>query len=365
MNIELHKITVRELTKGYEDDVDTGVRAYGGRLDVRPPYQREFVYDDKKRNAVVATATRGFPLNVMYWATRPDGTFEVIDGQQRTISLCRYLDGSFSVLRDSSPRYFSNLPNDQQQQLLDYELMVYICTGEPSEKLDWFETINIAGERLYAQELRNAVYAGPWLSHARPYFARTGCPAYALGQDYMNGTPNRQDYLETVLRWVSGGQIEEYMGKHQHDANSNELRAYFQDLLAWVRATFPNKRKTAMRTVDWGPLYHTYKGAKLDPVKLEEEVARLVADEDVQRQSGIYAYLLTGQERHLNLRAFDDSQKQRAYERQGGTCPHCKKKFELPAMEGDHITPWHEGGKTTDTNLQMLCRDCNRRKGGR
>ena len=85
MQIRLHKITVRDLTQGYEDNAENGVRAYGGRLDVRPPYQREFVYKDKQRDAVIDTLTRGFPLNVMYWSDRGDGTYEIIDGQQRTI----------------------------------------------------------------------------------------------------------------------------------------------------------------------------------------------------------------------------------------------------------------------------------------
>ena len=75
--------------------------------------------------------------------------------------------------------------------------------------------------------------------------------------------------------------------------------------------------------------------------------------------------MLTGQERHLNLRAFTPNQKQRAYERQDGICPICKKHYELSEMEGNHITPWHEGGKTTDANLQMLCKDDNRRKSGK
>ena len=91
MKIELKQITVRDLVKDYQDDAEKGVRAYGGLLDVRPPYQREFVYKDKQRDAVIETVRQGFPLNVMYWAKREDGTFEVIDGQQRTLSLCQYI----------------------------------------------------------------------------------------------------------------------------------------------------------------------------------------------------------------------------------------------------------------------------------
>ena len=87
MNIDLKKIKVRELTKDYEDNNEDGVIGYGGKLDIRPPYQREFVYKDKQRDAVIETIKRDFPLNVMYWAVREDGDFEIIDGQQRTISI--------------------------------------------------------------------------------------------------------------------------------------------------------------------------------------------------------------------------------------------------------------------------------------
>ena len=86
--------------------------------------------------------------------------------------------------------YFENLPSDKQELILDYELMVYVCTGTPSEKLDWFTTINTAGEELTNQELRNAVYAGPWLSDAKRYFSRNGCAAYGIGNAYVNGRVN-------------------------------------------------------------------------------------------------------------------------------------------------------------------------------
>ena len=86
MQIKLHKITVRELTAGYQDNNVNGVRAYGGRLDVRPPYQREFVYKEKQRDAVIDTLTQGFPLNVMYWAVREDGSFEIMREYIHTFS---------------------------------------------------------------------------------------------------------------------------------------------------------------------------------------------------------------------------------------------------------------------------------------
>ena len=95
---------------------------------------------------------------------------------------------------------------------------------------------------------------------------------------------------------------------------------------------------------------------------MEQKVKRLMADSDVQKKKGIYAYVLDGDERHLNLRAFDDNTKREVYERQEGICPHCKKHFAIEEMEADHIMPWSQGGRTITENCQMLCRACNRRK---
>ncbi len=360
MNIELKEITVRELTKDYEDLGLDGVFGYGGQLDIRPPYQREFIYKDKQRDAVITTIQKNFPLNVMYWAVQNEGKFEVIDGQQRTISVCQFVNGDFAYQN----RYFHNLKNDEQEQILNYKLMVYVCSGTDSEKLEWFRTINIAGEKLTNQELRNAVYAGSWVSDAKRYFSKPGCAAYQIGSDYLTGSAIRQEYLETAIKWISDGNIETYMAEHQHDQNASALWIYFQAVITWVTSTFTKKRKF-MKGVDWGTLYNAYKDDKYDTQNIETEIAKLILDDDVTKKSGIYPYILTRDEKHLSIRAFTDAIKQKVYERQDGICVKCEKKFELAEMEADHITPWHEGGKTNEANCQMLCKDDNRRKSGK
>lgn len=361
MKIELQRIQVRDLVEGYEDNEELGVRAYDGKLDVRPPYQREFVYKDKQRDAVIETLRRNFPLNVMYWAVQDDCTYEVIDGQQRTISVCQYVEGDFSIRIGGHQLAFHNLQADQQDQILDYELMVYLCQGTDSEKLEWFKTINIAGEKLYDQELRNAVYHGSWVTAAKKYFSKTGCPAYAIGSDYMSGSPIRQDYLETAIEWINDGDVDGYMAAHQHDPNANPLWLYFKRVIDWVETTFPKKRKE-MRSVQWGPLYNRFKDADLDPAKLEGRVAELMADPDVTSNKGVYTYVLTGEEKHLNVRAFDDRMRRTTYEHQKGICPGCEQHFEIEEMQADHKTPWSKGGKTVAENCVMLCTDCNRKK---
>ena len=357
MRIELHEITVKEVAERYIDNAEEGVIGYGGKLNIRPKYQREFVYDEKKRNAVIDTIKKNFPLNVMYWVKNEDGTFEVLDGQQRTISFCQYVKGDFSV----DNKFFHNLTDTEKQQILDYRLMVYFCEGNDKEKLDWFKIINIAGEKLTTQELRNAVYTGTWLSDAKLKFSKSNCAAYLLAKDYINGSPIRQDFLETAIKWLSKGKIEEYMSIHQHDPNANELWTYFRNVIEWVKLTFTTYRKE-MKGVDWGYLYDNYNDKIYNTGELEEEVNTLMMDYDVTNNKGIYPFVLTRAEKYLNIRAFSERDKRIAYEKQAGICKKCGKHFEIKEMEADHITPWIKGGKTIPENCQMLCLDCNRKK---
>lgn len=360
MDIKLHEITVREIVENYIDNAEDGVIGYAGRLDIRPAFQREFVYKDKQRNDVIRTVQKNFPLNVMYWVKREDGHFDLLDGQQRTVSICQYVSGKFSI----DHRYFTNLTKTEQEQILDYRLMIYICDGNDREKLDWFKTINIAGLQLTDQELRNAMYTGKWLYEAKRYFSKTLCPAYQIAEKYMSGSAIRQDYLETALRWISardGIAIEDYMSAHQHDLNCNELWLYFQSVIDWVRVIFPNYRKE-MKGRDWGIFFNKYGKNPYDARTLEARIAVLMEDDDVTSASGIYEYLLSGDERHLSIRAFLPKMARAAFERQKGVCPKCGGTFAFDKMQADHITPWSKGGRTVAENCQMLCADCNRRK---
>ncbi len=359
MKIQLKQITVKQVANGYKNNDEEGVVGYGGKLNIRSKYQREFVYKDDKRNAVIDTIKKDFPLNVMYWVKNEDGTFEVLDGQQRTVSFCEYISGNFSL----NNLYFHNLTDTDKEQILNYPLMISFCEGNDKEKLDWFKIINIAGERLTDQELRNAIYTGPWLTIAKGYFSQTGCAAYGMASDYLKGVAIRQEYLETAIEWIGGGEIEKYMAKRQHESNANELWLYFQSVINWTKTVFPNYRKE-MKGVPFGFLYNEFKNKKFDSAKLEKEITKLMQDEDVTKKSGIYEYVLTRQERYLSIRSFTDKMKREAYERQKGICKKCKKRFEIDEMEADHIKPWHEGGKTVAENCQMLCRDDNRTKSG-
>ena len=368
MEINLIDLTVEELVAGYNDDKNGGVVGYGGKLDIRPPYQREFIYDNDRRDAVIYSVMLGYPLNAMYWADKGDGRYEIVDGQQRTISISQFVaEQYFSVKEPLSEKkqYFHGLDPDVQEKIHNYPLMVYVCSGTESEKLAWFRIENIAGIELTAQELRNAVYTGPWLSDAKKSFSARKCRAYEIGNPYIrsgtNLTPDRQFYLETAIKWVSHNKIDDYMAIHRKDENAIPLWQDFREIIDWIEATFTEYRKS-MKGVDWGSLYNKYKDKKLDPEKIHAEIEVLLDDEDVQREPGIYPYILTREEKWLNLRQFDGRMKRRMYRKQNGICARCQQHFDLAAMEADHIMPWSQGGKTEEANCQMLCRKCNRAK---
>lgn len=374
------QISIADLFNGYvnneEEGVYTHIRIDGEliKTDIRPPYQREFVYSDDKRNKVIETLSRNLPLGVIYLAKNSDGTMEVIDGQQRIMSICKYLNGDFSVngiadfLNEKTFNCELYKNTAIYKQIMSYNnLLAYIVEGDDDEKLDWFRTINISGEKLTEQELLNANYTGEWLCSAKRKFSKTNCVAFKKGNKLVNGSPIRQDYLETALSWISGGKenIQKYMGDNYQKENAEPLWNYFVEVIEWVEKTFTYRKE--MKGIDWGKLYREYGKNEYDVAELEEKVKALMADDDVNSKKGIYEYVLSNcskdKERHLSIRKFSDKDKRTAYERQNGICPICGTHHEIEEMEGDHIIPWSKGGKTTIDNLQMLCKKCNREKG--
>lgn len=385
MNIELARIKVGDIFKGYIDKDDDGEFAFSGKLAIRPAYQRNFIYTLEESERVIHTALKGYPLNVMYWVLTDgsytigdddslipsaDAKFEILDGQQRTVSLMKFLDHKFDITLDEKRIYWDSLTDDQYADLMDYRLMIYICSGSDSEKLAWFEVVNIAGKKLTAQELLNKTYTGPWLTAAKKIFSKRKCPAKGLSDKYITGDPNRQELLEKALKGISEFQglsdHSAYMAAHKGDADADELWQYYQDVINWIQKIFP-KYYSDMKGLDWTHLYNTYHNNTYNSATMASEVERLHKDDEVQKPKGIYEFLLCRETdpyagRLLNLRAFETRDKMHAYAKQGGICPDCKKHFEYEEMEGDHIRPWSKGGKTVPENCQMLCKNCNAHK---
>lgn len=400
MSINLTQIKLRDLFDGYVNSDEDGVIGYHGRLDIRPKYQREFIYGEKEQIAVIDTVKQGFPLNTMYWAVARDengdkildangnDTYELMDGQQRTISICEFLANHLVVNFQKFFNIQKSTP-DIADKILDYELQVYICDGTVSDKLAWFKTINIAGKPLTEQELLNAQYVGEWLIKAKEYFSKTSCNAAELmvirgkkASDYMSGSPLRQDYLSTALQWIADYQKltprsdagDTYMANHQGDTTATEIKNYYVSVMEWVGSKFKAYRKE-MKGLPWGYWYNKYQRGELanniiskTADEIEAEIQRLIGDDEVGTVKGIYEYIIDGEEKHLSLRQFDDKIKRKVYENQNHKCPYCDQnigghtyaqgvtEYDYKDMEGDHIVPWSQGGKTEIDNCQMLCK---------
>ncbi|MCY4001077.1 MAG: DUF262 domain-containing protein [Bacteroidetes bacterium] len=367
MKITPLDITVRELTKDYKDDSEGGVTGYSGRLNIRPPYQREFVYKEAQRNAVIDTVSKGYPLNVMYWAVRPDGIYEVIDGQQRTISIAQFVTNDFSMkelFNRNERRKFHALQKDEREKILNYPLLVYACEGSDSDRLNWFDRINTVGEPLKKQELRNAIYYGPWLEEAKKRFSRIPCPATDIGKDYVLGSANRHDFLERAIQWFNNGDIDEYMNENvgkDGDDNAEELLEHFESVISWVNKIFPAYRKE-MKGVDWGSLYRKYRDVNIDPETAESKISELMQCREITKRRGIYSFVFSLDPADLHLRLFTDQQKRIAYEKQQGKCAISDKKCDIKDMQADHKQPWSEGGLTEQKNCQMVSISEHRKK---
>ena len=322
-----HPLTVKELTRGYVENTSTGERTtMNGLLNITPPYQREFVYEQPRRDAVITTILEGCPLNVIYLAKLDDGRLEVIDGQQRITSICKFVKGQFSVevtmdIDGNKKRTGYDDLQAAQEAFDNYELMAFVCEGDNASKMKWFRRINIAGVKLTEQELRNANYHGSWVTDAKKYFSRTN----GLAMDTVIGKQRYKDYvdaktgdksedtksvarqylLEKVLGWACDADdtnrpiltkkakfdIDEYMGKHYRDEDAKALWRYYDDVITWVSRTFPTYRKL-MQGVEWGLLYNRFKD--VDKTGLDEKVNEILETEEISNEKYVYEAVLSG-----------------------------------------------------------------------
>ena len=379
-------LTVADICDGfvYSELEGKGLFGWGGRLVIQPEYQRNYIYADGKRDvAVVDSLLKGYPIGLIYFVKTEDGRYEVLDGQQRITSFGRFVRGKFSVLdADGMPHYFDGLNEDEQNRILSSRLTVYVCEGTETEIKEWFRTINIAGVPLVEQELLNAIYSGPFVTAAKEVFSNSGNATMQKWKCYVAGDERRQKVLETALAWVSKGMIEDYMGKHRHDMDCNELKAYFNSVIDWIDGVFRGV-KDEMRGLEWGRLYEKYHAQAYDPAKVWERVEALYADEFVTDRKGIFEFVLGGEKetKLLNVRVFSEKEKKQVYAKQTAdaekkgvsNCPLCavghaanaKRIWKLGEMDADHVAAWSKGGATDIANCQMLCKTHNRAKGNR
>ena len=380
-------ITVADICNGFVYNQLEGKGLFGlaGKLTIQPEYQRNYLYADgggKREQAVIHSLLKGYPLGLIYFNQVGADRFEVLDGQQRITSIGRFVTNKFAIMDGGNPKNFDSLPTDQQDKIRNSALLIYECEGTETEIKRWFETINIAGVPLNAQELLNAIYSGPFVTLAKAEYSNSQNANIQKWSAYIKGSANRQDFLERALDWVSRGKIGEYMSQHRHDGNINELKNYFNSVIDWVSGVFKDVEKE-MQGLEWGRLYEQYHSTSYDPDHISAEVKRLYADPYVKNRRGVFEYLLGCQQdtKLLDVRVFDDATKRSVYATQTkiaeangeSNCPLCamghdankSKLWKIAEMDADHVTAWSKGGGSTADNCQMLCITHNRAKGNR
>ena len=388
METTLHtEYTIEKLVEGfvYSELEAKGLFGLAGKLVIQPEYQRNYIYNDGKQDvAVIDSLLKGYPLGLIYFVDN-DGQLEVLDGQQRITSFGRFVTGKFAIKVDGREQTFSSLAEDQQRKILDSELLVYTCKGTESEIKEWFKIINIAGVELTDQEMRNAIFSGPFVTAAKAAFSNSQDARQNKWGAYVSGDPKRQQVLEEALRWIAestGDTIDGYMAKHRHDKTCTALETYFTTVIDWVDATFIST-SSYMRGREWGRLYETFHSKPFDPTAVDADVQALLDDDAVTDKKGVYEYVLGGKADHklINVRLFEGGVKGKAYKAQTdkataaglSNCSVCAsvhnanqtKIWELKQMEADHVTAWSKGGASTLENCEMLCVSHNRAKGNR
>ena len=392
MDTDLKQFTVAEVTKGfvYNELEGKGLFGLDGDLVIQPEYQRHYIYGDGKRDvAVIDSLLKGYPLGLIYFVNNgaAEGPhLEVLDGQQRITSVGRFVTGKFAIVRNGKEQTFSSLATEDRERILGSTLLVYVCTGTEGEIKEWFETINIAGVPLNQQELRNAIYSGPFVTAAKAEFSNSQNALQQKWSHFVKGDPKRQEVLQEALDWVASSKaqsIDGYMAAHRTDTNINELKTYFTSVIDWIDTVFIAPPDPAMKGLDWGALYEEHKGTAYKADKLDARLQELLGDPAVRDRKGIYPYLLGGEDdpRLLNVRLFEESVKRAAYKAQTdkatadgvSNCPLCavggnanKARIYKPKeMEADHVSAWSKGGLSTLDNCEMLCIPHNRSKGNR
>lgn len=379
-------LTIRDICNGfvYNEYEGKGLFGWSGKLTIQPEYQRNYIYNDGKKDvAVINSLMNGYPIGLLYFVKVAEDKYEVLDGQQRITSIGRYVTDKFAI-KDANgiEQYFCGLDKTEKDKFNNIPLTIYICEGEEQEIKEWFKTINIVGVPLNEQELLNAIYSGQFVTKAKEIFSNSQNANIQKWGAYIKGNVIRQDYLRTALDWVSKGNIDAYMSQHRYDDNINELKTYFDTVIDWINTVFTDVIKE-MCGLEWGRLYEEYHANPYDPADVSKKLNELYVDDFVDDKKGICEYILGGCQdtKLLNVRIFDERIKRTVYNQQTtaakaagiSNCPYCAlgngeektKIWDLKDMDADHITAWSKGGATDISNCQMLCKTHNRAKGNR
>lgn len=401
--------TIREISKGYVNESETergGVTSMCGKLNIRPRYQRSYVNENNTvwKENLINSILCNYPINRMYFGQVRENELEVVDGQQRIITICDFINGKFSIKWKDKLCYFEQLSEVEKNKFLDYELDVTTCIGDEISRIAWFKRINQPNALLTEQELRNSSYIGEWLEDAKSYFCAPTSNVkkeindkerdnkYCIMRYCKASQIDRCEFLEVALDWA--GYIEypelrepsnkdericRYMAEHQNDLNANGLKDTYKSVVDWITDTFwKDKEKDGypdlskdqcFRGVNWVRLFCEYGGNqytysnKKHFTEVCDDIRKKHSSSGVfSNFNGIFEWVIRGEHdyeinTYLALKGFKDEFKKNAYGAQGGIDPIDGKHYEFGEMHAHHIVSWKAGGTNDYRNLVMLSKE--------
>lgn len=402
-------ILIKDICKGYVDNSlndEGGITSMDGRLNIRPRYQRTYIVEDNKvwKENLINSILCGYPINRIYIGVDKENTkdksfsewaLEMLDGQQRTITICKFINDAFSIKIDSNIVYYSGLSEEYKNRIMNYPLDATYCIGNEEARIKWFKRINQPNSLLTDQELRNSTYIGTFTEDAKKYFCATSSRAikeindkeekYCITRYTTMKSIERCDFLEVALDWASylaykdlrdddnkDERICRYMAQHQHDENANELINTYKTVIDWVVDTFWNGKEgypsvKTFEKVEWGRLYSEFGATELTPDKKREYTEQCLEIGDpntpyYKKPHGVYEWVLRGSKdseinTYLEIMDFSKKDINIMYAQQNGIDPIDGKKYSLHEMDGHHIISRRSGGMSTIDNCVLLSKD--------
>lgn len=377
----------------------------GKELIINPEHQRGYVWKDWIKQGLVGSVVVHRDINTISLVQYTDENGKVIDdsiyeclnGQQRLVTIGKFLTNKLSVLVDGfgTPMTWNTLKGIDggmyNRQFLECPVSVIILRGIRSDIMEEWKIVNIPAEKHSDQEIRNGCYGGSYNNRMREQFAS------GTGNIYMErfgcGDVNRQGQTETAYCWLSCGTennknkqnalIDAYMQKTIGDTTTTsefyEDMKVIRDIGNWYQKwTKPLKDKCYNSVIGLGRkiavLYHLYKDR---PILPEKEIVKFVNDK-LQKIAKFKAGKITGEENNLDITdikdimeelisgkkvvksiEFSEEVKLAVYTMNDHKCGHCGLEVPFEDAHYHHLNPKMNGGRGNIENCVLLHASCH------
>jgi hypothetical protein len=395
-----------------------------GELILQPLYQRNFVATDLIASKLIESILLDVPIPVVYLAEEQNGSYSVIDGQQRLTSFLSYLEGKFpdsrpfklsglKVLSELNKKLFVELDSELQKKIRSTTIHSIIIKKEsnPDIKFEIFERLNTGSTKLNEDEIRNTVYRGSYIEllselsenptfheliqkdnfKKRMIYRGMILRFLALSEkSYLNYKSSMKQFSNKELRDnrnLSAEKRKEYKSRFEHCLDlvkvvfgTNAFRRYipgFNEEGGKWASTQINMSLFDLQMVGFVNFSKNEVLSKADGIR--EELLNLMATDiefqnligfktsdtdNVKKRFKMYMDMLERVigDKMYSERNFSFSVKEELF----NTNPYCaisgQKILAIEDSEVDHIIPYSKGGKTEKSNAQLVLRYFNRAK---